>query len=81
MDNLKFYLEISSTKIVESDNYHPRENSPVLRGVAPAPVALADPVARAGLHVVGGIAAALALVATAVVARPTLVAPEMNDLH
>ena len=82
----------------------PREDSPVLRGVAPTPVALANlkgtamivgleselckcslpwcilthPVVRADFLVVGGIAAALALVAAAVVARPTFVAPEIS---
>ena len=85
----------------------PREDSPVLRGVAPTPVALANlkgtamivgleselckcslpwcilthPVVRADLLVVGGIAAALALVAAAVVARPAFVAPDMKDAY
>ena len=87
--------------------YLPREDSPVLRGVAPTPVALANlkgtamivgleselckcslprcilthPVVRADLLVVGGIAAALALVAAAVVARPAFVAPDMKDAY
>ena len=54
---------------------HPRENASVVGGVAVAPVALARAVARAHLPVVRREAAALALVAAAVVPRPTLVAP------